>query len=235
MKKSSFQLKVIASLLIVFAGNVSATTYTNVPSGASTNLPFAYFGNAANPSGDSPKVGQVFSLLTESTLSSFSFYALGNTTASIQLNVAQWNPDTNAKNQASNFVGPNLLTTTINASEVYNATGGYTAINFDNIGLGLNAGTKYIAFLTSNDSAVTGIQLSRTQTFADTSGFGLGHAYLSSVPGTSWQLPFGGNGFLSLQYTAVTLPAPVPEQESYAMLLAGLGILGAAAKRRSTK
>jgi hypothetical protein len=53
MKKSSFQLKVIASLLIAFAGNVSATTYTNVPSGASTNLPFAYFGNAANPSGDS--------------------------------------------------------------------------------------------------------------------------------------------------------------------------------------
>lgn len=226
-------MKVLASLLLAFAGNVSAATFTNVPSGATTGLPFVSFGNAANPSGDSPKVGQVFSLLTDSTLSSFSFYALGNTTAALQLNVAQWNPDTNAKNQAVNSVGSNLLTSTFNASEVYNSTGNYTAINFDNIGLGLSAGTKYIAFLTSNDSAVTGIQLSRTQTSQDITGFGLGHAYLSTIPGSGWQLPFSGNGFLSLQYTATTVP--VPEPETYAMFLAGLGLIGAAARRRSAK
>ncbi|MDP2402342.1 MAG: hypothetical protein Q8M27_00770 [Methylotenera sp.] len=107
MTKSVLHIKVVASLLLAFAGNVSAATFTNVSGGANTGLPFASFGNAANPSGDSPKVGQVFSLLTDSTLSSFSFYALGNTTstASLQLNVAQWNPDTNAKNQAVNLVG----------------------------------------------------------------------------------------------------------------------------------
>lgn len=236
MTKSTLQLKVLASLLLVFAGNAFADTYTNVPSGANTGSPFAYFGNAANPSGDSPEVGEVFSLISNSTLSSFSFYALGNISSSLQLNVAQWNPDTNAKNQATNLVGASLLTTSGSAVETFNSTGGFTTIGFNNLGLNLNANTKYIAYLTSNDPTVTSIQLSRTQTAADTSGFGIGNAYLSTVPGTGWQLPFNGNGFLSLQYTAVTAAvAAVPEPESYAMLLAGLGLLSAAAKRRKTK
>jgi hypothetical protein len=178
-------------------------------------------------------VGEVFSLAASAMLSSFSFYALGNTTASLQLNVAQWNPDTNAKNQATNSVGPALLTTTGSGAETYNATGGFTTVAFDNLGLNLSSNTKYIAYLTSSDPSVTGIQLSRTQTTADTSGFGIGNAYLSTVPGTGWQLPFNGNGFLSLQYTVIT--AAVPEPESLAMLLAGMGLMGAAVKRRKVK
>ncbi len=234
MIKSTLQLKVLASLMLAFAGNAFADTYTNVPSGANTSSPFAYFGNAANPSGDSPKVGEVFSLISNSTLSSFSFYALGNVISSLQLNVAQWNPDTNAKNQAINSVGSSLLTTTGSAVESFNSTGGFTTISFNNLGLNLNSNTKYIAYLTSNDPTVTGIQLSRTQTTADITGFGIGSAYLSTVPGTGWQLPFNGNGFLSLQYTATTV-APVPEPESYAMLLVGLGLIGAASMRRKSK
>lgn len=233
MTNLALKMKVLASFLLVFAGNAFADTYTNVPSGANTGLPFAYFGNAANPSGDSPKVGEVFFLTSDSTLSSFSFYAVGNTTASLQLNVAQWNPDTNAKNQAVNSVGTTLLTTG-NGVETYNSTGGFTTISFDNLGLSLNSNTKYIAYLTSNDPTVTGIQLSRTQTAADASGFGIGNAYLSTTPSTGWLLPFNGNGFLSLQYTAVTA-APVPEPESYALMLAGFGLIGAVAKRRKVK
>ena len=76
------------------------------------------------------------------------------------------------------------------------------------------------------------------ETAQDTSGFGfgfgigigIGKAYLSTTPGTGWQLPFNLNGFLSLQHTAVT--APVPEPGSYGLLLAGLGLIGAAVKRR---
>lgn len=233
MIKSSLQLKVLASLMLAFAGNAFADTYTNVPSGANTGLPFVSFGNAANPSSDSPKVGEVFSLTSDSTLSSFSFYALGNTTASLQLNVAQWNPGTNVQNQATNLVGANLLTTLGSAVETYNAAGAFTTISFDNLNLSLISDTKYIAFLTSSDPTVTGIQLSRTQTSADTSGFGIGNAYLSTVPGTGWQLPFNGNGFLSLQYTAVT--APVPEADSYAMALMGLGLMGFVARRRKNQ
>jgi PEP-CTERM motif len=236
MTKSTLHLKVLASLLLVLAGNASAATYTNVPSGANTGLPFVSFGNAANPSSDSPKVGEVFSLAADSILSSFSFYALGNISTSLQLNVAQWNPDTNAKNQTVNSVGSSLLTTAGSAVETFNSTGGFTTISFDNLGLSLNTNTKYIAYLTSSNPNVTGIQLSRTQTTADTSGFGIGNAYLSTTPGNGWQLPFNGNGFLSLQYTAVTTAvAPVPEPESYAMLLAGLGIIGVVVKRRQAK
>jgi hypothetical protein len=230
MTKSTLQLKVLAGLLLVVAGNASADTFTNVPGGATTGLPFVSFGNAANPSGDSPKVGEVFSLTSDAMLSSFSFYAIGNQSLSLQLNVAQWNPDTNAKNQATNSVGPALLTTTGATAEIFNSTGGFTTLEFDNLGLNLNANTKYIAYLTSSDPAVTGIQLSRTQTTQDASGFGIGNAYLSTIPGTGWQLPFSGNGFLSLQYTAVA--APVPEPETYAMMLAGLGLLGFMARRK---
>lgn len=220
MTKSKLHLVVLAGLLLAFTGSVSAATYTNVPSGATTGLPFASFGNAANPSGDSPKVGEVFSFASAETLSSFSFYAVGNTTASFQLNVAQWN---------SSLVSPGatLLTTTGSATDTYNSVGGFTTIKFDNLGLNLNANTKYIAYLTSTDTSVTGIQLSRTQTANDASGFGLGSAYLSTIPGNGWQFPF--NGFLSLQYAAVTVA--VPETETYAMLLAGLGIMGFVARR----
>ncbi|MEC5216819.1 hypothetical protein RCH09_001772 [Actimicrobium sp. GrIS 1.19] len=230
MTKSALQLTVLAGILLVLAGSASATTYTNVPGGANNGLPFASFGNGANPSSDSPKVGEVFSLTTAGLLSSFSFYALGNTTASLQLNVAQWNPGTNAKNQATNLVGPALLTTSGSGVETYNSTGGFTTVAFDNLGLNLNANTKYIAYLTSSDPTVTGIQFSRTQTTADASGFGIGNGYFSTIPGNGWQLPFGGSGFLSLQYTAIT--AAVPEPSTSMMFLAGLLGVGVVLRRR---
>jgi len=221
MTKSTLQLNVLVGLLLALVCSASATTYTNVPSGANTGLPFASFGNAANPSGDSPKVGEVFSLTSAATLSSFNFYAIGNTTASLQLNVAQWNPSTNVKNQAINSIGSALLTTTISALETFNSTGGFTTLAFNNLGLNLNANTKYIAYLTSSDPAVTGIQLSRTQTTQDASGFGIGNGYLSTIPDQGWQLPFNGNGFLSLQYTAETTTA-IPEPSTYAAIVGAL-------------
>ena len=234
MIRSALPLKALAALVLAIAGSTaaSADTYTNVPSGANTGLAFASFGNAANPSGDSPKVGEVFALTSAATLSSFSFYAIGNVTQSLQLNVALWNPGTNAQNQAVNLVGPSLLTTSGSAVETFNAAGGFTTLSFDSLGLNLLAGTKYIAYLTSSDPSVTGIQLSRTQTTQDASGFGIGHAYLSNVPDTGWQLPFGGSGFLSLQYTTVTNVTPVPEPASGALLFAGLGLVGMLARRR---
>ena len=230
MSKSTVRLSLLAILLLGVGGGASAATYTDVPSGANTGLPFAYFGNGANPSGDSPAVGEVFSLTSGGMLSSFSFYALGNENRSLQLNVAQWNPDTNAKSQTSNSVGPTLVTDA--ALETFNLAGGFTTLSFDNLALSLTPGTKYIAYLTSSDPTVTGIQLSRAQTAADASGFGIGNAYLSTVPGSGWQLPFNGNGFLSLQYNAVVSAVPAPQ--SYALLLAGFGLI-AAVKRRRTK
>lgn len=232
MTTSILKIKALAGLLLAVACSASAATYTNVPGGANNGLPFASFGNAGNPSGDSPKVGEVFSFTEASTLSSFSFYAIGQTAASLQLNVAQWNPDTNAQNQATNLVGANLLTTTVSAVESFNSTTGVTTLAFGNLNLSLNAGTKYIAYITSDDASVTGLQLSRTQTAQDVTGFGIGHAYLSTIPGQGWQLPFGGSGFLSLQYTAET--AAIPEPSTYAAIL-GVATLGFVALRRKQK
>lgn len=216
MIKSMLQPKVLASLLLVFAGSASAATYTNVPSGATTGLPFAYLGNHPNPSGDSPMVGQVFTLTSAETLSSFSFYALGDQSAlPLQLNVAVWSAGTPSTT---------LLTTTA-AVETYNGSS-LTTLKFDNLGLSLNANTNYIAYLTTSSSSAS-IQLSRVAKTADTSGFGVAQAYYSTV-NNGWVLG-PNNGFLSLQYTAVT--AAVPETETYAMLLAGLGVMGFVARR----
>ena len=228
MTKSSLHLKVLVGLILAFAASASAAVFTNVPTGPTTGLPFAYFGNAANPSGDSPKVGEVFALTSAQSLSSFSFYALGNLSASLQLNVAQWNSDTNAQNQATNLVGPALLTTSA-VTETFNSVGGFTTLNFSNLGLSLNANTKYIAYLTSTDPTLTGVQLSRTQTTQDSTGFGIGNGYFSPIPGNGWLLPFNGNGFLSLQYTAIT--SPVPEPSTYAVII-GAFALGFVAFRR---
>lgn len=221
MTKSSFQLKVLAGLLLAFASNASAAIFTNVPGGATTGLPFAYFGNAANPSGDSPKVGEVFSLTSAETLSSFSFYALGNTTASLQLNVAQWNPGTISPLQP-------LLATTGSAVETYNSTGDFTTLSFNNIGLNLNASTNYIAYLSSSDPTVTGLQLSRIGKPANDT-FGISNAYFSTVQ-NNWVLG-PNNGFLNLQYTAVTTPIPEPSTYAAAIGLLSLGFI--AIRRRN--
>jgi hypothetical protein len=217
MKKSTLNLTVLAASLLAFAGSVSAATYTDVPSGANAGLPFAYFGNHPNPSGDSPKVGQVFSLTSAQTLSSFSFYALGDqSTLPLQLNIATW---------TSNSAGATLFSTTA-AVETYNGSS-LTQLGFDNIGLNLNANTNYIAYLTTSSSTAS-VQLSRAFKTADTSGFGVAQAYYSTVS-NGWVLG-PNNGFLSLQYTAVTVA--VPESDTYAMLLAGLGVMGFVARRK---
>jgi hypothetical protein len=221
MTKSAMHLKILASVLLAIAGSASATTYTNVPGGATSGLPFAYFGNHPNPSGDSPQVGEVFSLTSAETLSSFSFYALGDQSAlPLQLTVAYWYSGLTSP-------GTTMLTSTT-AIETFDGSN-LTTLKFDNLGLGLLANTNYIAYLTTS-SPTASVQLSRVAKTADVSGFGISQANYSNVS-NSWVL--GPNsGFLALQYTAVTA---VPEPESLAMLLTGMGLIGAAVARRKVK
>lgn len=226
MKRFAFALTLSTGLALAAASPAHAdTVHSNVPGGATASLPFASFGNSPNPSGDSPQVGEVFAWNSDAQLTSFSFYAIGTPSLpGLQLTVAAWNPGSNAQNQAVNNVGAPLLSTRTPAVQSFNAASGTTTLSFEQLNLDLRAGSKYIAYLSSPDASVSGVQLSRTQTAADASGFGIGLAYFSTTPGSGWQLPFNGNGFLSLQYTAIT--TPVPEPSTVALLLAGMALIG---------
>ena len=56
--------------------------------------------------------------------------------------------------------------------------------------------------------------------------------YYVAVTGYNEPMDFSGNGDKNWSYVLTISAAPVPEPESYAMLLAGLGIIGAVARRR---
>lgn len=61
-----------------------------------------------------------------------------------------------------------------------------------------------------------------------------GQNYTVTVSGTTKSNVLGGYGIVSLTSANGTV-SPVPEPESYAMFLAGLGLMGAIARRRSSK
>jgi hypothetical protein len=61
-----------------------------------------------------------------------------------------------------------------------------------------------------------------------------GQSYTVTVSGTTKSNVLGGYGIVSLTSANGTV-SPVPEPESYAMFLAGLGLMGAIARRRSSK
>lgn len=213
---------VLAAALGMACAAAHAEIRTNVPGGPAPSLAFASLGNAPSPGGDSPKVGQLFSWGQAADLTSLSFYALGNVAAPLQLSVATWNPGSTARYLSVNTISADLLETSA-AFGSYDAAQGLTTFSFADLGLRLEAGATYVAYLSAPDPSTSGVQLARTQTKQDASGFGAGFAYLSATPGSGWQFPFNGNGFLSLQYSA-GVTAAVPEPAAPA-----LGLLGAVA------
>lgn len=61
-----------------------------------------------------------------------------------------------------------------------------------------------------------------------------GNAYVSDVTANSPTYP-GANGGFDANRWSLTVAAPVPEPETYAMMLAGLGLLGLMTRRRKQK
>jgi hypothetical protein len=131
------------------------------------------------------------------------------------------------RSESFSFDGPGVLTVTV--PYTLNITGGETFDYWDSNSASINAsayfsGSDENGYFNSNSSA----------------SFALSSYYGNSPDSQSGNLVFGifaagpGNGSLNFNINAAVGSAGViPEPESYAMLLAGLGLIGAIARRRS--
>lgn len=197
--------------LSAFSGFASATTYSNSYSG--DIFPFG--------APDTTSYGEVFNS-PGGNLTDWSFYASSGNAGALQFVIADWN--------GSYAVGPALYT-----SPVFNYGGGSQALQFSGINTNLPVG-DYIAYITvaGVSGPASGVYMAGSGgdgglgggfTFANTNGvdpLGLGAS-------AGWYC-VGCWSPDHMQFSATMVP--VPEPETYAMLLAGLGLLGFAARRR---
>lgn len=110
-------------------------------------------------------------------------------------------------------------------SQFSGVKGSYLAFDFAGTGLI----TNFSLGVGSNSSPVYSLPLNSSVGGFDVADYG---GAFTLVPGVNYWFKLSGSGDFA-NYT-VTL-APVPEPESYAMLLAGLGLMGFIARRRKTK
>jgi hypothetical protein len=211
-------IKKLLVTILLAAATLSAvahadTVYSNSDDGTST---ISYVGEP-----DTTSYGQYFTA-PGGVLKGFSFQALSGASGDLALVVAAWD--------GSKAVGPALYT-----SAPINYGGGSQFLGAGDINLALTAGTDYIAYLTVAGIASPVSYV--TMVGSDTAtGIGGGFRYLNSNLVDPLTLNFDWNAFSTqhLAYTA-TFAAAVPEVETYAMLLAGLGTMGVVARRRQRR
>lgn len=193
-------------LALMMANMAAATTYSNT-----NDSTIIYFGSP-----DTTSYGQVFNT-GNGVLSDWTFQANSGTAGNLQLVVASWN--------GSQAVGPALY-----SSSAFAYAGGSEALSFTGINTSLSAG-NYIAYLT-----VAGVvkPASNVGIAGSNSDGGLtgGFRFLNSggvdpltqnQAWSSWYVP-------NMNYQANISPAPEPE--TYALMLGGLGLVGAITRRR---
>lgn len=219
--------QIAAAACLFCTGLASATTYDAPLAGF---VPF--LGGA-----DTTSSGQTFST-PRGILTDWTFYAGQSplyleqpVSGHLKLVVAKWN-GSRAVGPAL-YVSPEYLYTFVNG-------GGLTLkpFNFTGINITLEAG-DYITYLTvaGVSSPVENLAIGVAFLNGGTGGFGRS-LYSPNVDpltlsSTSWSPLVSGTPDLSMAYNAtITNAPPIPEPASYAMMLAGLGLLASVARRR---
>jgi hypothetical protein len=198
----------IAIAALCVANLASAATYSNTSVGGMYG-----FGSLGTTS-----FGETFST-SGGILSDWSFYARSGNAGNVQLVVANWN--------GSYAVGPALFTSAISSY-----SGGAQALSFSNMNTTLAAG-NYIAYLTVagvvNPASQVSVGISMTN-----GGLGGRFEFLNSggTDPLTLQNNWDSSG-LNLNFSATI--TPVPEPETYGMMLMGLGLVGCIARRRKDK
>ena len=189
-----------------------ATTYSNVSSASGTII---YFGAP-----DTTSYGEVFGGVG-GTLQDFTFYTQDGNAGGMFLTVAQWD--------GSKAVGPALYSSAVSYG------GGAQAVGASGINLALSASNSYIAYLTvaGASSPATSVSLGAS---SDSGNLPNGAFRFLNSNGTdplTMNQPWSSWYQTNMTFTANV--SAVPEADSYAMMLAGLAVLGAVARRKAKR
>jgi hypothetical protein len=171
---------------------------------------------------DTTNYGQVFNA-PEAYLQGFQFYAISGYQGDFTFTVAKWD-------------GTKAVGTALYSQELH-YIGGAQLMAVDQMNLNLTVGGSYVAYVTvANESS----PLHQTTFAGSSSGGSIGQHFVflnSSMQDplanpTDWDTQEGKSLAFSSRFSQTAL---VPEPETYAMLLAGLGLLGWTAKRRKSQ
>jgi hypothetical protein len=120
------------------------------------------------------------------------------------------------------------VTPTVDNKLILNVSAGPTQIkslSFDILGGPLNVA----GVLNSNGNLVASFNDRTNNSYS----LNAVQTYTLKVTGITNLLPSGVNGSVSIQYLSGNVVAAVPEPETYAMMLAGLGVMGFMVRRRN--
>ncbi|MEO7106211.1 MAG: PEP-CTERM sorting domain-containing protein [Rhodoferax sp.] len=208
MKNSLKSKYIVAACLAMLAGLASADTFSN-----SHDSTIIYFGQP-----DTTSYGQVFTS-TGGTLTDWSFYADSGSAGNLGLVIANWD--------GSKATGPALY-----QSSAFSYGGGAESMLFSGINHTFTAGS-YIAYLTvaGFDGAASNMGIAGSNSDGGMPG---GFRFLNSnaVDPLTLNQDWSSWSSSNMQYSA-NFVSSVPEPESLALMLAGLGIVGAFVRRKA--